>query len=138
MTKSKPSKVACPLPAGSAVAGAKQDGEEDFDAIVEAACRANRTCHMDRCKNSTTTLGQVCPFCRQTFCLSHHIPEAHGCGERARQHARSIISKEGVLHQGSGVPSKKPDAVKRAQLELKLGHKLDKLAEKRKPKVKEK
>ena len=43
-----------------------------------------------------------------------------------------------ILVLGSGAPNKKPNAVRRAQLERKLQSKMDKFTEQRKPKEKDK
>lgn len=34
------------------------------------------------------------------FCLSHSMPEIHGCGEAAKLQARSNIVREGKLYNG--------------------------------------
>ena len=112
--------------------------QEDFDSIIAAAMQENRTCAFPKCKTLTLTLGQNCEFCAKRYCLNHHIPEVHGCGAEAKAQARMRISRDGVLHRGSGMPSKKPDPTKRAHLQRKLDSKLDDLAQKRKTKPKEK
>ena len=112
--------------------------EEDFDAVLAAAVKENTTCSVDRCKENAKILGQNCPFCGRRFCISHSMAEVHGCGAAAKSHARQMISREGVLYQGSGVPDKKPDPVKRAHLHRKLETKLENLSSKRKTKSKEK
>ena len=33
---------------------------------------------------------QQCNFCRETYCLQHALPEVHGCGQEARNHARAV------------------------------------------------
>ncbi|KAI3371259.1 hypothetical protein L3Q82_023878 [Scortum barcoo] len=71
------------------------------------------------------------------YCLSHHIPEVHGCGEKAKSHARMRISKEGVLYAGSGKKDKSMDPNKKAYLQRKLDSKLKDMASQRKPKNKE-
>jgi len=111
---------------------------DDFDAVIAAAVKKNKSCASSRCKNSTALLGQDCVYCRQRFCLSHHIAEAHGCGEAARVAARRTISREGVLHPGSGVPSKLPDPTKRKHLERRLEKKIGELEKERTTKQKEK
>lgn len=50
----------------------------------------SNTCSQPRCKARTTVIFQLCPFCRNTFCLAHHMAEVHGCGDLARQHARTV------------------------------------------------
>ncbi|NXD28159.1 SMBP2 protein, partial [Spelaeornis formosus] len=112
--------------------------EEDFDALISAAIEADRTCGFPRCKASVTTLGQLCHHCQRLFCLSHHIPEVHGCGERAKAHARQRISREGVLYSGSGSKDKSLDPAKRAHLQRRLDKKLNELTSQRKGKKKDK
>nr|XP_055171196.1 DNA-binding protein SMUBP-2 isoform X2 [Nyctereutes procyonoides] len=112
--------------------------EEDFDALVAAAVKADNTCGLAKCTASVVTLGQLCQHCGRRFCLSHHLPEIHGCGERAHAHARQRISREGVLYAGSGTKDRSLDPAKRAQLQRRLDKKLDELTSQRKSKRKEK
>ncbi|XP_004481719.2 DNA-binding protein SMUBP-2 [Dasypus novemcinctus] len=112
--------------------------EEDFDALVSAAVKADHTCGFAKCVASVATLGQLCLHCGRRHCLSHHLPEVHGCGERARAHARQRISREGVLYAGSGTKDRSLDPAKRAQLQRRLDRKLDELSGQRKSKRKEK
>ncbi|XP_043307701.1 DNA-binding protein SMUBP-2 isoform X1 [Cervus canadensis] len=112
--------------------------EEDFDALVSAAIKADNTCSFAKCTVSIVTLGQLCPHCGRRYCLGHHLPEVHGCGERARAHARQRISREGVLYPGSGTKDRSLDPAKRAQLQRKLDKKLDELTGQRRSKRKEK
>ncbi|XP_007171177.2 DNA-binding protein SMUBP-2 [Balaenoptera acutorostrata] len=110
---------------------------EDFDALVSAAIKADNTCGLAKCTASVVTLGQLCLHCGRRYCLSHHLPEIHGCGERARAHARQRISREGVLYAGSGTKDRSLDPVKRAQLQRRLDEKLDQLTGRRRGKRKE-
>ncbi|NWV41948.1 SMBP2 protein, partial [Grantiella picta] len=119
-------------PAAGSAAG------EDFDALISAAIEADRTCGFPRCKASVTTLGQLCHHCQRLFCLSHHIPEVHGCGEKAKAQARQRISREGVLYPGSGSKDKSLDPAKRAHLQRRLDKKLSELTNQRKGKKKDK
>ncbi|XP_074129809.1 DNA-binding protein SMUBP-2 [Sminthopsis crassicaudata] len=112
--------------------------EEDFDALISAAIKADSTCGFSGCRASVVTLGQLCPHCAHRFCLRHHIPEVHGCGEKARAQARQRISREGVLYAGSGTKAKGPDPVKRVHLQRRLDQKLVELSSQRKSKKKEK
>ncbi|XP_066043262.1 DNA-binding protein SMUBP-2 [Chamaea fasciata] len=112
--------------------------EEDFDALISAAIEADRTCGFPCCKASVTTLGQLCHHCQRLFCLSHHIPEVHGCGEKAKAQARQRISREGVLYPGSGSKDKSLDPAKRAHLQRRLDKKLSELTSQRKGKKKDK
>ncbi|NXK44733.1 SMBP2 protein, partial [Chauna torquata] len=112
--------------------------EEDIDTLISAAIKADNTCGFPRCKASVTTLGQLCFHCNRRYCLSHHIPEGHGCGERAKAHARQRISREGVLYPGSGSKDKTLDPAKRAHLQRRLDKKLSELTSQRKSKKKDK
>uniref|UniRef100_A0A8D2MBY5 DNA-binding protein SMUBP-2 n=1 Tax=Zonotrichia albicollis TaxID=44394 RepID=A0A8D2MBY5_ZONAL len=111
---------------------------EDFDALISAAMEADRTCAFPRCKASVTTLGQLCHHCQRLFCLSHHIPEGHGCGDRAKAQARQRISREGILYPGSGPKDKSLDPARRAHLQRRLDQKLGELTSQRKGKKKDK
>ncbi|XP_042311748.1 DNA-binding protein SMUBP-2-like [Sceloporus undulatus] len=112
--------------------------EEDFDAMISAAIKADNTCGFFKCKASITTLGQLCLHCNKRYCLSHLIPEIHGCGEKAKAHARQRISREGILYPGSGSKDKSLDPTKRAHLQRRLDKKLSELTSQRKSKKKEK
>ncbi|XP_006861112.1 PREDICTED: DNA-binding protein SMUBP-2 [Chrysochloris asiatica] len=112
--------------------------EEDLDALVSAAGKANSTCAFAKCSASVVTLGQLCPHCCRQYCLGHHLPEVHGCGERARAHARQRVSREGVLYPGSGTKDRALDPAKRAQLQRRLDRKLDALTSQRKSKRRDK
>ncbi|XP_053800512.1 DNA-binding protein SMUBP-2 [Vidua chalybeata] len=111
---------------------------EDFDALISAAIKADRTCGFPHCKASVTTLGQLCHHCQRLFCLSHHIPEVHGCGEKAKAQARQRISREGILYPGSGSKDKSLDPARRAHLQRRLDQKLSELTSQRKGKKKDK
>ncbi|NWW44913.1 SMBP2 protein, partial [Pedionomus torquatus] len=112
--------------------------EEDIDALISAAVKADSTCGFPRCKASVTALGQLCHLCNRRFCLSHHVPEVHGCGERARAQARQRISREGLLHPGSGAKDTSLDPARRAQLQRRLDKKLSELTGQRKGRKKDK
>ncbi|XP_009074723.1 PREDICTED: DNA-binding protein SMUBP-2, partial [Acanthisitta chloris] len=116
----------------------KSEAEEDFDALISAAIKADRTCGFPHCKATVTTLGQLCHHCNRCYCLSHHIPEVHGCGEKAKAHARQRISREGILYPGSGSKDKSLDPAKRAHLQRRLDKKLSEMTSQRKGKKKDK
>ncbi|XP_062432389.1 DNA-binding protein SMUBP-2 [Rhea pennata] len=118
--------------------GAASAAAEDIDALISAAIKADNTCSFPCCKTSVTTLGQLCLHCSRRYCLGHHIPEVHGCGEKAKSHARQRISREGVLYPGSGSKDKSLDPAKRAQLQRRLDKKLNELTSQRKSKKKDK
>lgn len=120
-----PEKQAKPKPSVS-----KQQGEEDFDKLLASFTKLDSQCAYDACKQSVRTLGQTCQCCKKIYCLSHHIPEVHGCGEEAKRRARYLARNP---------PRPKPmtsDATRKAQLQRKLDKKLDGLSEKRKAKQK--
>ncbi|KAF6738848.1 DNA-binding protein SMUBP-2 [Oryzias melastigma] len=129
--KSKTKAGACDVAAAAAP-------DDDFDALISAVMKADSVCSFVKCKASVLTLGQLCLFCNRQYCLSHHIPEVHGCGDKAKSHARMRISKEGVLYAGSGKKDKSMDPNKKAHLQRKLDSKLKDMASQRKPKSKEK
>ena len=54
--------------------------EEDFDALVSAAIKADNTCGFAKCTASVVTLGQLCLHCGRRYCLGHHLPEVRGPG----------------------------------------------------------
>ncbi|NXT00568.1 SMBP2 protein, partial [Jacana jacana] len=118
--------------------GAGGVAEEDIDALISAAVKADSTCGFPRCKASVTALGQLCHLCSRRFCLSHHVPEVHGCGERARAQARQRISREGLLRPGSGSKDASLDPARRAQLQRRLDKKLSELSGQRKGRKKDK
>ena len=109
---------------------------DDFDGLITAAMDVNSKCGFSKCKQKTQVLGMDCQFCRLRYCFSHSLPEVHGCGHEAKAHARSTLVKEGVVYRGSGVPSKLPNATKKAQLQRKLDKKLTNMADQRKAKPK--
>ncbi|XP_059565803.1 DNA-binding protein SMUBP-2 isoform X1 [Myotis daubentonii] len=133
--KKKDAKVALFSPGPAAL---DLPSTEDFDALVSAAMKADNTCGLAKCRASVVTLGQLCPHCSHRYCLSHCLPEIHGCGERARAHARQRISREGVLYAGSGTKDRSLDPAKRAQLQRSLDKKLGELSSQRRSKRREK
>ncbi|XP_023675485.2 DNA-binding protein SMUBP-2 [Paramormyrops kingsleyae] len=112
--------------------------EDDFDALIDAVVKAESVCGFGKCKAGVQTLGQLCPFCNRLYCLSHHIPEVHGCGGQAKAETRRRISREGVLYAGSGPKDKSMEPSKKAYLQRKLDSKLKDLANQRKTKPREK
>ncbi|NXP22088.1 SMBP2 protein, partial [Scytalopus superciliaris] len=110
---------------------------EDFDALISAAMEADRTCAFPCCKATVTTLGQLCHHCHRCYCLSHHLPEVHGCGAKAQAQARQRISREGLLYPGSGSKDKSLDPARRAHLQRRLDKKLSELTSQRKGKKKD-
>lgn len=111
-----------------------EEEEEDFDSLIARFTKEDNTCSQPKCKTPTTVIFQQCPFCRKTFCLTHHMAEVHGCGDEARRHARAMVIREGVIYPGSGIPSKKPKDAKRKQLQRNLDKKLGDLTSQRQSK----
>lgn len=123
---------------GASEIAAASTNDDDFDTLISAVIKADSVCSFVKCKASVLTLGQLCVFCNRQYCLSHHIPEVHGCGDKAKSHARMRISKEGVLYAGSGKKDTSMDPNKKAYLQRKLDSKLKDMASQRKTKNKEK
>ena len=122
---SKPAKTS----AKTKPAHAKQQ-EEDFDKLLASFTKLDTQCAYEACKQSIKTLGQTCKCCERIYCLSHHIPEVHGCGDAAKIRARHLASKP------KGAKPKALDATRKAQLQRKLDRKLDEMSETRKAKKK--
>ncbi|KAI9529685.1 hypothetical protein NQZ68_007923 [Dissostichus eleginoides] len=135
--KPKAAKVKSKTKTGACGIAAAAAPDEDFDTLINAVIKAERVCSFLKCKASVLMLGQLCLFCNRQYCLSHHIPEVHGCGDKAKSHARMRISKEGVLYAGSGKKDKTMDPNKKAYLQRKLDSKLKDMSSQRKPKPKE-
>lgn len=110
-------------PNSAVVSRLQKIDNDDFDALINAAQKIDRSCSFKKCKTKISTLGQVCEFCQGVYCLTHHMPEIHGCGEAAKAQARTTI-KGGVLYRGSGLPDRLPDADRKAHLQKKLDKKL--------------
>ncbi|KAG5839939.1 hypothetical protein ANANG_G00210620 [Anguilla anguilla] len=108
--------------------------DDDFDALIDSVVKADSVCASPKCKASVLTLGQLCPFCNRKYCLSHHIPEVHGCGDQAKAHARIGRSRDAALHAGGGKKALDPN--KKAHLQRRLDTKLKGLATQRKVKPK--
>lgn len=119
-----------PLPSVIPASEAKKQPEEDLDAILREFKKLDTVCNFSTCKTSITVLGQQCNYCRRRFCLSHHLPEIHGCGDAARQSARSSIQNcAGTC--SAAVKSKPLDATKRAHIQRRLDKKLQDMSVKR-------
>lgn len=136
--QSKKSVKAKKTKSGACEIAAASTNDDDFDSLISAVIKADSVCSFIKCKASVLTLGQLCLFCNRQYCLSHHIPEVHGCGDKAKSHARMRISKEGVLYAGSGKKDTSMDPNKKAYLHWKLDSKLKDMASQRKTKNKEK
>lgn len=105
--------------------------DDDFEGLIASITELDSKCAFKKCKTLTNTLGRNCELCTRRFCLTHLTPEVHGCGDAAKSAARRLISRDGVLHSGSGAPNRKPSQARRAQLESKMEKKLGELAGRR-------
>ncbi|XP_033095594.1 DNA-binding protein SMUBP-2-like [Anneissia japonica] len=97
----------------------KVDGD-DFEALIAAAVKGDNTCNFVKCKEKIALIGQLCIFCNRRYCLSHHMPEIHGCGDKAHARARNQLQREKVFRNGSGTKEKKIDPARKANLQRKL------------------
>ncbi|XP_032380575.1 DNA-binding protein SMUBP-2 [Etheostoma spectabile] len=134
LKKPKSAKGKSRMKAGACGIAAAAAPDEDFDTLINAVIKADSVCSFVKCKASVLTLGQLCLFCNRQYCLGHHIPEVHGCGDKAKSHARMRISKEGILYAGSGKRDTSMDPSKKAYLQRKLDSKLKDMSSQRKPK----
>ncbi|KAJ8297970.1 hypothetical protein KUTeg_024501 [Tegillarca granosa] len=50
------------------------DGES---ATFINATKIDRAGSFKKCKTKISTLGQVCEFCQEVYCLTNHMPENH-------------------------------------------------------------
>lgn len=122
----------------SATAKIEKVDADDFDGLIAAAQKLDEVCGFKKCKVKVKTLGQNCEFCMRRFCLSHHIPEIHGCGDIAKSQARSVHVKEGVLYRSSMTKPPPPDPARQAALHRKLDKKLTDLTAQRSKSAKKK
>ncbi|XP_018424863.1 PREDICTED: DNA-binding protein SMUBP-2-like [Nanorana parkeri] len=113
---------------------AERSDMDSFDSLLAEAVKADNTCGFGKCKASVVTVGNFCILCNKRFCLSHHIPEVHGCGERVKARARARISREGVIYAGSGHKDHSLDPTKKAHLQRKIDKKINELSNQRKVK----
>ncbi|XP_034734865.1 DNA-binding protein SMUBP-2 [Etheostoma cragini] len=134
LKKPKSAKGKSRMKAGACGIAAAAAPDDDFDTLINAVIKADSVCSFVKCKASVLTLGQLCLFCNRQYCLGHHIPEVHGCGDKAKSHARMRISKEGILYAGSGKRDTTMDPSKKAYLQRKLDSKLKDMSSQRKPK----
>ena len=116
----------------------RQEEEEDIDKLLESFNKVDNVCNGEGCKQKISVLGVTCDHCRSRFCLTHGLPEAHGCGDAARRAARRQLARDGKVYPGSGRPEGKTDPAKRRQLQCKLEKKLGEMEEQRRTKKKEK
>lgn len=64
------------------------DDDDLLDRMVaESEAQAER-CHWQGCGQSVNILNMKCRHCHMKYCYEHGLPEAHGCGDAARQWAK--------------------------------------------------
>jgi ATP-dependent RNA/DNA helicase IGHMBP2 len=112
---------------------------DDIDGILSEFRQLDNVCNYATCKTGISLMGQHCNLCNRRFCLSHHLPEIHGCGDAIRRQARNVTLKQGFVAPGSLlVKPKAVDASKRAHLQRKLDSKLEDMSTQRTGKKEEK
>ena len=112
---------------------------EDIDGILSEFRQLDNVCNYATCKTGISLMGQQCTLCKRRFCLSHHLPEIHGCGDAIRRQARNVTLKQGFVAPGSLlVKPKAVDVAKRAHLQRKLDSKLEDFSTQRTGKKEEK
>ncbi|KAJ8048856.1 DNA-binding protein SMUBP-2 [Holothuria leucospilota] len=108
--------------------------ETDPDELIKLAKKQDGLCNFKKCKEKVMLLGQLCRFCTKRYCLSHHTPEIHGCGELAKIEAH----KQRRTDNTQGTKSKKPSIAEREGLHRKLNSKLSDMEKTRQRKPKKK
>ena len=110
----------------------KPTDDEDVDTVVSEFRKLDTVCNFTTCKAGITLLGQLCSHCNRRFCLSHHLPEIHGCGDAIRRQVRSATLQQGYISAGSlAAKPKSLDAAKRAHLQRRLDKKIQDMSTKR-------
>ena len=100
--------------------------KEDVDTILSEFKKVDNICNLRLCKTNISLIGQLCSLCHRRFCLSHHLPEVHGCGDAAREQARAMTVKQGFVSSGSmPFKTKALDPNKRAHLQRSLDSKIE-------------
>lgn len=102
----------------------KKQEPEDFDSVIAEFQEKHKRCSWTNCRIAVALLGVTCVHCKQRFCISHGLPEMHGCGVAACKAAK---------HEFRHPKPAKPDLLKRSAMSKKLEKKLTKMAEERKP-----
>jgi len=102
----------------------KQQEPEDFDSVIAEFQEKDKRCSWTNCRIAVDLVGLTCVHCKQRFCISHGLPEMHGCGVAACKAAK---------HELRHPRPAKPDLLKRSAMGKKLEKKLTKMAEERKP-----
>jgi ATP-dependent RNA/DNA helicase IGHMBP2 len=73
---------------GSKLRISHQDIEDD-ESLLQNVIVASTKCLVSTCKVSVKLISVECKHCKNRFCISHGLPEEHGCGEAARMAARN-------------------------------------------------
>jgi ATP-dependent RNA/DNA helicase IGHMBP2 len=102
----------------------KKQEPEDFDSVIAEFQEKDKRCSWTKCRIAVDLVALTCVHCKQRFCLSHGLPEIHGCGEAACKAAK---------HEFRHPKPAKPDHLKRSAVSKKLEKKLTRMAEERKP-----
>jgi predicted nucleic acid binding AN1-type Zn finger protein len=102
----------------------KKQESEDFDSVIAEFQEKDKRCSWTNCRIAVDLVGLTCVHCKQRFCISHGLPEMHGCGVAACKAAK---------HEFHHPKPAKPDLLKRSAMSKKLEKKLTKMAEERKP-----
>ena len=96
-------------------------GKTDDQVLDELSAAANQ-CHAARCKQPVSVVGCVCKHCRWKFCMTHMLPEEHGCGAAARR-------QPGTTPPGpKPPPASRTQQIKHDQLQRKLQKTLEEKA----------
>ena len=114
----------------------KGEVEEDLDSLIAEMTQSDSVCSYTECKKSTSMLGSKCEFCCSKFCMSHTVPEIHGCGLEAKRKARERMRRESERPRGFN-GDKSLNATKRGQLQRKLDNKIEDLSSDRQRKKKQ-
>lgn len=90
-------------------------------------------CGKSDCKNQAFVKAMpACAHCKKHYCISHQLPEVHGCRDAARNQAQLDANAESIKVR----EAKKSND--RQELLGKLKAKRDELAKERQPKAKKK
>eukprot|EP00474_Spongospora_subterranea_P009554 CRZ10012.1 hypothetical protein [Spongospora subterranea] len=78
----------------SAVSVGSVSVEDEIDEFFLSAGIKVGQCSHSSCMKSTKTVSIVCQFCKLAFCISHGLPEVHGCGTSAQAKGKVEWIKE--------------------------------------------
>ncbi|XP_056639147.1 DNA-binding protein SMUBP-2 [Diorhabda sublineata] len=62
---------------------------KNLDEVLEKVKAIDFRCPFQKCKNKTKDFSIDCKFCKCRFCISHGLPEIHGCGEAVKREERA-------------------------------------------------